>query len=127
MLVPVQIATLVKLLRGSNNRKAIKVTVLFFFSNIASIVGISCFVKLIGDSSDKPEALCYTIAICSGVFICLQSVAHFQFTFNYFQVVLLIPYVIENKKMPQRKQTCLMSYFWAWGIANGTLSVLYGI
>ena len=127
LLVPVQIATLVKLLKGSNNRKAIKVTLWFFFSNIAYIVGIICFAKLAGKSSDNPDVWCFLLATCIGVFICFQSVAHFQFTFNYFQVVMMIPYVIENKKMPPRKQNCLMSYFWAWRIANGTLSLLLGI
>ena len=167
LLVPVQIATLVKLLKGissvwlavyhrfgaekaclldkiiwlfgllkfiawseiliCNNRKAIKVTLWFFFSNIAYIVGIICFAKLARKSSENPDVWCFLLAFCIGVFICFQSVAHFQFTFNYFQVVMMIPYVIENKKMPPRKQNCLMSYFWAWRIANGTLSLLLGI
>ena len=56
-----------------------------------------------------------------------ESVGHFRFTFNYFEVVMMIPYVIENKKLPNKKKTCKMIYFWAWIIANLTLTVMYVI
>ena len=69
-----------------------------------------------------------SILACSmGIFNSFESVGHFRFTFNYFEVVMMIPYVIENKKMPNKKKTCMMIYYWAWRIANLTLAVLYVI
>ena len=40
---------------------------------------------------------------------------------------MMIPYVMEDKKMPHKKKTCIMSYFWAWRIANAILSIYYGL
>lgn len=34
---------------------------------------------------------------------------------------------MENKKMPHKKKTCIMSYFWAWRIANAILSIFYSL
>ena len=62
-----------------------------------------------------------------GIFNSFESVGHFRFTFNYFEVVMMIPYVIENTKMPKKKKICKIIYFWAWRITNLTLAVLYVI
>ena len=67
------------------------------------------------------------MAFSMGIFTSFESMGHFRFTFNYFEVVMMIPYVIENKKMPNKKKTCIMIYLWAWRIANLTLAILYVI
>ena len=125
MLLPVQGATLMKLLKGGNNRKAIKVTLWFFFSNIAYIIGFLC-IAFINDSAEV-TALCAISALCLGIFFFGQSEAHFEFTFNYFNVVIVIPYILDRKNTPNQVKTCMMSYLWAWRISNLILSILYGI
>ncbi len=64
-------------------------------------------------------------AICISIFYCFESMGHFQFTFNYFKVVVMIPYVIENKKMPKIKKSCMIVYSWVWKITNLSLGVMY--
>ena len=125
MLLPVQGATLMKLLKGGNNKKAIKVTLWFLFSNIVYIIGFLC-TTFINDSA-KVTVLCAISALCIGIFFFCQSEAHFEFTFNYFNVVIVIPYILNRKIMPNQVKTCMTSYLWAWRISNLILSILYGI
>ena len=55
LLVPMQVATLVKLLKGGNNRKAIKVTLLFLLSNLLVIVMSIAFWKVYNSGGDGAE------------------------------------------------------------------------
>lgn len=119
------IATLVKLLKGKNNRKAIQVVIWYFLSSLGYIIAYFVTLKNVSQGSSVGEVWLWLPAICGAIFYCFESVGHFQFTFNYLKVVMMIPYVIENKKMPKIKKVCLLVYSYAWKIGNLSCGVLY--
>jgi hypothetical protein len=53
--------------------------------------------------------------------------AHWLFSFNYFEMVNFIPYAIENKKVPKKTKICLDVYFWGWISILSVVGVLCGI
>ena len=96
ILLIVNIATLLKLLKGNNNRKAIQVVLWYFFSSFACITGYLFTVKSIEPGSSNQIVWLMIPAICISIFYCFESVGHFQFTFNYLKVVVMIPYIINQ-------------------------------
>lgn len=53
--------------------------------------------------------------------------AHWLFSFNYFEMVTFVPYAIENKKVPKKTKICLVLYYWGWVLILAAVGLLCGI
>jgi hypothetical protein len=123
VLVPVQIATLLKLLKGGNNKKAMQTTLWFLISNIVYIIGFF-FLLAFKKGQETRFVLLSLNGFCQGIFVFLQSEAHFEFSFNYLNVVITIPYALEFKQLPAETKILIMIYLWMWRAANLIISLL---
>jgi hypothetical protein len=53
--------------------------------------------------------------------------AHWMFSFNYFEMVAFVPYAIENKKVPKKTKIYLILYLWGWICILAAVGVICSI
>ena len=120
--------TLFKLVRSGKYREGIKITVLFLLSNISYGVGTIAALEVYTDPKNNTLNHAYLwiglITFCSFIFTAFQNIAHWMFSYEYYDMVRTIPYVLEDIPLPKGMARSNRVQFWFWLGLNALFAIL---
>ena len=121
----VQSLTLKKLTRSGNYKAFIKITSIFLLANVIDIVGALTYYEYLKHKSNNALLAFYSLslAINNG----LGNNAHWGFSFEYYNMVRIIPFVLDETLPPQSIVNSNKAQFWLWTILNTVAAVLLGV
>ena len=98
MTILAQTVTLAKLIRSGNYKTFVRITVMFLLANVAGIFGIFTYSELSKDTTNYVWLTVYAInlAILWG----LVDIAHWEFSYEYYNMVRIIPFVLDEISPP---------------------------
>ena len=93
-----QSVTLAKLIRSGNYKAFVIITAMFFLANVVGIFSEIAFVKYFKDTSNYVWLLVYSL--CVAINLGLANMAHWKFSFEYYNMVRIIPFVLDEIPPP---------------------------
>ena len=87
-----------KLIKSKKYKEGIKITSFFIISNVALIVYYDSLTKLKSYSLTSPTI--WINAFTWFIFCALQNVAHWMFSYEYYNMVRVISYIMDDIPVP---------------------------
>ena len=113
---------MVKLMKSGNYKEGIKMTVMFILSNIALALYYFSLSKAYATNS---LTWIWFSTLSAFFYFALQSCAHWMFSYEYYNMVRLIPFVLEDITPPKNMVRCNRLQFWFWMILNTVAAFVY--
>jgi hypothetical protein len=94
----VQSVTLAKLIRSGNYKAFVRMTIMFLLANVAAIFAIFAFSEYLKDTTNN---VWLTVNyLCVVLNLGLANIAHWEFSFEYYNMVRIIPFVLDEIPPP---------------------------
>ena len=120
-----QSATLIKLAKNRTYKEGIKITALLLVSNLTVILYSICLDYLFAGSQSL--LLCWGFAGSWFIFCMFQNISHWMFSYEYYNMVRQIPFVIEEIPLPEGMLRSNRIQYWFWMILNTVLAFLFSV
>ena len=125
LLILIQSVTLVKLIRSGSFKEGIKITAMVLLANIASALLLVCNKKLL-----QPNlSFCWLVvyAVFTLIYFGLWNTSQWFFSFEYYNMVRIIPFVLDDIPPPESLLRSNIAQFWVWTILNIIVSFLTAV
>ena len=120
----IQSMTLVKLICSGKYNEGVKITLLFMLSNIAIVFYYVSGFNLYAERNILVN-VCVN-GITTLVYCALQNTAHWMFSYEYYNMVRLIPYILDDITPPESMVKCNRVQYWFWLLVNIIFAIGYG-
>ena len=118
--------TLHKLAKRGSFKAGIKITLLFLFSNIAYICYYHAYEQFASNRYSSFSFWIFLAGACSFI-ISLQYVAQWMFSFEYYNMVRIIPYALDNIPLPEDIIRNNRAQNWFWLVLNTVVAIWSGV
>ncbi len=90
--------TIVKLIRSGKYKAFVKITAMFLLANFSGFFATFALVKYFKDTTNYVWLL--VDSLCSAINWGLLNIAHWSFSFEYYNMVRIIPFVLDETPPP---------------------------
>ena len=94
----IQSVTLAKLIRSGNYKVFVRITVMFLLSNVTGIFYIFAYSEYLKDTTNNVWLI--VNSTCLFIYWGLSNIAHWEFSFEYYNMVRIIPFVLDEIPPP---------------------------
>ena len=125
LLILIQSMTLVKLIRSGSFKEGIKITAMVLLANIAYTLLLVFNKKLL-----QPNlSFCWLVvyAVFTLIYLGLWNTSQWFFSYEYYNMVRIIPFVLDDIPPPESLLRSNIAQFWVWTILNIVVSFLTAV